>query len=42
MPIGTIDFYYVIPFSVALTLAEGHKVSGKQNLLASFTRILLT
>ena len=34
MHIGTIDFYHFIPLSVALTLAGGHKVSAKQNLLA--------
>ena len=31
---------YFIPHSATLTLAEGHKISWKQNLLASFSRIL--
>ena len=33
--IGTIDFYHFIPLSLTLTLPGGHKVSAKQNLLAS-------
>ena len=33
---GTIDFYHFIPLSLALTLPGGHKVSAKQNVLASF------
>ena len=36
--IGTIDFFYhLIPRSLTLTLPGGHKVSAKQNLLASFS-----
>ena len=27
VPIGIIDHYYIIPLSVTLTLAEGHKVT---------------
>ena len=38
--LGTVDFYLFIPLSVTLTLAEGHKVSTKQNLLALFSRKL--
>ena len=38
MFISTVDLRYLTLFSVALTLAEGHKVS--QNLLASFSRTL--
>ena len=38
--IGTIDFYHFVPLSLTLTLAGGHKVSTKQNLLASFSRML--
>ena len=34
---GTINFYHFIPLSLTLTLPEGHKVSAKQNLLASFS-----
>ena len=37
MLIGTIDFYHFIPLSVILTMVGGHKVSAKQNLLASFS-----
>ena len=37
MFIGTYGFYHFIPLSVTLTLAGGHKVSTKQNLLASFS-----
>ena len=36
MLIGTIDFYHFLPLSLALTLPGSHKVSAKQNLLASF------
>ena len=36
MHIGTIDMYHFILPSQTLTLAGGHKVSTKQNLLASF------
>ena len=41
MLIGTIDFCHFIPLSMALTLAGSHKVSTKQNLLASFSPTLL-
>ena len=34
MLIGAIDFYHFLPISVTLTLAGGHKISTKQNLLA--------
>ena len=34
--LGTIDLCNIIPFSVALTLAEGQMTSGNQNLLGSF------
>ena len=37
--IGTIDFYHLNRLSVTLTLAGGHKVSAKQNLLASFPHL---
>ena len=37
MFIGTINLYHFIPHSVFLTLAEGHKVYGKQNLFISFS-----
>ena len=33
--IGIIDFYYFIPISPTLFIPGGHKVSAKQNLLAS-------
>ena len=33
--IGTFFFYHFIPLSVILTLPWGHKVSTKQNLVAS-------
>ena len=33
---GTIDFYHFTPLSVTLTMLGGHKVSTKQDLLASF------
>ena len=36
MCMGVIDVYDLKPFSVALALTEGHKVSRKQNLLGSF------
>ena len=42
MLIGTIDFCHFIPFSMSLTRAQGHKVSPKQNLLASFSHTLST
>ena len=38
---GTIDFYHFILLSLTLTLAGGHKISAKQNLLASVSHILL-
>ena len=41
MLIGTIDFYHLIPLSLTLTLPGGHKVSAKQNLLASYSRTVL-
>ena len=31
--IGTVDIYYFIPLSMALTFLGSHKVSAKQNLL---------
>ena len=37
MLIGTMDFCHFIPLSLTLTLPGGHKVSTKQNLLASFS-----
>ena len=37
MLIDTIVFYHLIPLSLILTLPGGHKVSAKQNLLASFS-----
>ena len=40
MLIGSIDFYHFIPLSLTLTLGGGHKISTKQNLLASFSRTL--
>ena len=42
MLIGTIDFHHFMPLSVAfnLTLAGGHKVSVKQNLLTPFSHTL--
>ena len=36
MLIGTIDHYHFIPFSAALIMAEGHKVSRKHSVVASF------
>ena len=38
MLLDTIDFYHFIPLSLTLTLPGGHKVSAKQNLLASFSQ----
>ena len=40
MPVNIIDCYHCIPLSVILIWAESHKVSRKQNLLASFSHIL--
>ena len=40
MFIGTIDFYHFKPVQVFFTLAGGHKVSAKQNLLALFSHTL--
>ena len=37
MFIGTIGFYHFIPLSLILTLPGCHRVSAKQNLLASFS-----
>ena len=37
--IDTINFYHLIPLSVTLALAASHKVSAKQNLVASFSCI---
>ena len=36
--VGTIDFYHLVTLSLTLTLAGRHKVSAKQNTLASFSR----
>ena len=33
---GTVDSYHVVPLSVALTLAKGHKTSRKLNFLLHF------
>ena len=41
MDLGTIDFYCFILFSLTLTLAWGHKIRGKENLLASFSRFFV-
>ena len=38
--IGTIDLQHFIPLSVILTLPGCHKVSAKQNLLASFSHTM--
>ena len=38
--IGTVDLYHFIPLSVTLTFVAGHKVSTKQDLLATFSRTL--
>ena len=40
MLIGTIDFYYLKPHSLTLTLFGGHKVSANEDLFASFSRTL--
>ena len=40
MFIGTIDFYHFIPLSLTLNLPWNHKVSMKQNLLASVSPTL--
>ena len=40
MLVDTIDFSHSIPLSLILTLAGGHKVSTKQNLLASLSHTL--
>ena len=40
MLIDTIDCYHFLPLLLTLALPGGHKVSGKQNLLASFSWIL--
>ena len=37
MLIGTIDFCHFISLSLTLTFLWGHRVSAKQNLLASFS-----
>ena len=37
---GTIDLYHLTPLSLTLTLAGDHKVSAKQNMLASFSHTL--
>ena len=37
---GSITFCHFIPLSVALSLAEDHKVNTNQNLLSSFSRLL--
>ena len=42
MLIVTIDFYHFIPLSLTLTSPTCHKVSAKQNLLASFSHTLFT
>ena len=36
MLLGIVHFYHFLPLSLTLTLPGGHKVSTKQNLLASF------
>ena len=41
MLIGTIDFYHFISLSLTLTLPGGHKVSTRQNTLASFSGTLI-
>ena len=40
--IGSIGCFLFILLSVTLTLARVHKVSGWKNLLASFSRMLLS
>ena len=37
MFVGIIDFFLFIPLPMIFTLAWGHKISAKQNLLASFS-----
>ena len=37
MRVGTITFYNFVPLSMTLTLAEGHKLSAKQNVLVIFS-----
>ena len=39
---GTFDFYYFIPFSATLALAGVYNFSGKQALLVSVSRTLLS
>ena len=39
---GTVDLYILMPLSVALTLHESHRVSGKLHLLALFSHTLLS
>ena len=41
MLVGTIDFYYFVPFSMTLALSGGHKVSTKHSVLAPFFHPLL-
>ena len=38
--LGTIDFYHFILLSLTFTLAASHKISAKQNLVASVSHIL--
>ena len=35
--IGNVDFYHFVLLSLTLILPGGHKVSAKQNMLASFS-----
>ena len=42
MLIGTIDFYHFIPLSVTLTMAGGHTVCAKQNMLALLSHTLFS
>ena len=42
MLVGTIDLYHFVLLSLSLTLSGGHKVSVKQNLLASFSHTFVT
>ena len=42
MFIGTINFCLLKPLSLTLSLAEGQKISAKQNILACFSQSLLT
>ena len=37
MLVGTIDFYYFVPFSMTLALSGGHKVSTKQRISSIFS-----